>query len=67
MKNKLLHAFCIWLCVYPVVTFLLWGLDRLNLSLASGLKSLLMTVILVPLIYFFIVPFVGYWLTRYRS
>jgi len=58
MKNRLLHAFCIWLFVYPIVTLLLYGIQALNVSLALEQKSLLMSVILVPLMYFGIVPFV---------
>ncbi len=57
MKKSFMHAFMIWMLVYPIVTLLLCVMQTLDLSLATGLKSLVMTLILVPLMYFYIVPF----------
>lgn len=66
MKKSLLHAFCIWLFVYPIVTALMFGIQQMNLPIPLGVKSMMMSLILVPLMYFFIVPLVHRLLTNIR-
>ncbi|GAA5443590.1 hypothetical protein Misp06_01767 [Microbulbifer sp. NBRC 101763] len=56
MNKSILHALCIWALVYPIVTLLLLAIKALDLQIATGLKSLIMTGILVPLMYFYLVP-----------
>ncbi|WP_444938175.1 hypothetical protein [Microbulbifer sp. JMSA002] len=56
MKGPIVHALCIWALVYPIVTLLLLGMQALELQIAIGLKALIMTAILVPLMYFYLVP-----------
>jgi len=65
MKNSLLHALCIWALVYPIVTLLLLALQALELQISVGLKALIMTAILVPLMYFYLVPKVHQFLARH--
>lgn len=64
MKKSLLNAFVIWALVYPIVTILLLGMRELNLSLPLGLESFFMTLILVPLMFFYIVPLVDRWFSN---
>ncbi|WP_444906660.1 hypothetical protein ACJJIR_20715 [Microbulbifer sp. SSSA008] len=65
MKKPILHALCIWALVYPIVTLLLLGMRALELQIAISLKALIMTVILVPLMYFYLVPKVHQFLARH--
>ncbi|WHI44633.1 hypothetical protein ACJJIW_05265 [Microbulbifer sp. JMSA004] len=65
MKKPILHALCIWALVYPIVTLLLLGMQALELQIAIGLKALIMTAILVPLMYFYLVPKVHQFLARH--
>ncbi|WP_444915005.1 hypothetical protein [Microbulbifer sp. TRSA007] len=65
MKKAILHALCIWALVYPIVTLLLLGMQALELQIAIGLKALIMTAILVPLMYFYLVPKVHQFLARH--
>ncbi len=65
MNKQLLHVFCIWAFVYPIVTTFLFVIQRLDLSFSLGLKSLIMTLILVPLMFFYIVPLVNRLLSNY--
>ncbi|WP_445355264.1 hypothetical protein ACJJI5_00580 [Microbulbifer sp. EKSA008] len=65
MKKSILHALCIWALVYPIVTLLLLGMQALEFQIAIGLKALIMTAILVPLMYFYLVPKVHQFLARH--
>ncbi|MCO1334544.1 hypothetical protein MO867_09355 [Microbulbifer sp. OS29] len=65
MKKPLLHALCIWALIYPIVTLLLLGMQALELKIAISLKALIMTAILVPLMYFYLVPKVHQFLARH--
>lgn len=67
MNKPLRHVICIWVFVYPIVTTLLFGLQKLDVSLSIQLKSLIMTLILVPLMYFCIVPSVNRLLSIYSD
>ncbi len=64
MRKSLIQAFIIWMLVYPIATGLLLVMEGLDLSLVVAWKSLIMTLILVPLMFFFIVPFVNRLLSR---
>ena len=64
MKKSLLKVFVIWALTYPLATMLLLGIQELNLSLSLGLKTFIMTLILVPLMFFYIVPLVNSWFSN---
>lgn len=56
--RKLLFMFGVWLFVYPLVTSILYLIRALDLSLAVAEQTLITTLILVPLMVNWIVPFV---------
>lgn len=62
MNSKKLRLISgVWLCVYPLVTGILYLIGTLGLSLPLAVKTLIATVILVPLMVNWIVPFVKRW------
>ncbi|MFC7291542.1 hypothetical protein [Hirschia litorea] len=63
MSYKYKRLGLIWMCVYPLITFLLMGFRWLNIGLPLPLMTLILTAIMVPTIYFIIVP----WAIRHSS
>ncbi len=57
-SRKFLFIFGVWLCVYPLVTIILFCYGQLGLNLPLPVKTLILTLILVPLMVLWIVPFV---------
>jgi hypothetical protein len=63
-KMKLIAALKIWVVIYPSITIFLYVLSKSSLELPLYLKTLFLTLILVPWIVFVGVPFVDYILRR---
>jgi antibiotic biosynthesis monooxygenase (ABM) superfamily enzyme len=63
-KMKLIAALKIWVVIYPSITIFLYVLSKSSLELPLYLKTLFLTLILVPWIIFVGVPFVDYILRR---
>ncbi|KQX13539.1 hypothetical protein [Flavobacterium sp. Root420] len=59
-KIKLIAALKIWVVIYPSITLLLYLLGKSSLILPLYLKTLLLTLTLVPWIIFVGVPFVDF-------
>lgn len=57
-KMKLIAALKIWVVIYPSITIFLYLLSKSSMELPLYLKTLFLTVILVPWIVFVGVPFV---------
>jgi antibiotic biosynthesis monooxygenase (ABM) superfamily enzyme len=57
-KMKLIAALKIWVVIYPSITLFLYLLSQSSLELPLFLKTLFLTLILVPWIVFIGVPFV---------
>lgn len=57
-KMKLIAALKIWVVIYPSITIFLYILSKSSLELPLYLKTLFLTLILVPWIVFIGVPFV---------
>ncbi len=66
--NKLKMAFLVWCAIYPTVTFIFFILGDLLKDLHPFLKTLVVTLILVPLMVYVFLPFImkrfGKWLTK---
>lgn len=60
IKMKLMMAIKIWLAIYPSITIFLYLLSKASLELPLYLKTLFLTVILVPWVVFIGVPFVDF-------
>ena len=63
-KMKLIAALKIWVVIYPSITIFLYLLSKSSLDLPLYIKTLFLTIILVPWIVFVGVPFVDYILRR---
>jgi antibiotic biosynthesis monooxygenase (ABM) superfamily enzyme len=63
-KMKLIAALKIWVVIYPSITIFLYLLSKSSLDLPLYIKTLFLTIILVPWIVFVGVPFVDYMLRR---
>lgn len=59
-KMKLMAAFKIWVAIYPSITLFLYLLSKSSLELPLYLKTLMLTLILVPWVVFVGVPFVDF-------
>lgn len=57
-KMKLMAALKIWVVIYPSITLFLYLLGNSSLVLPLYLKTLFLTLILVPWVVFIGVPFV---------
>ena len=57
-KMKLIAALKIWVVIYPSITLFLYLLSKSSLELPLYLKTLFLTLILVPWVVFVGVPFV---------
>lgn len=63
-KMKLIAALKIWVVIYPSITIFLYLLSKSSLELPLYIKTLFLTLILVPWIVFIGVPLVDYILRR---
>lgn len=59
-KMKLIAAIKIWLAIYPSITLFLYLLSKSSLDLPLYLRTLFLTVILVPWVVFICVPFIDF-------
>jgi hypothetical protein len=59
-KMKLIAALKIWVVIYPSITLFLYLLSKSSLELPLYLKTLFLTLILVPWVVFIGVPFVDF-------
>ncbi len=59
-KMKLMAALKIWIVIYPSITLFLYLLSKSSLELPLYLKTLFLTIILVPWVVFIGVPFVDF-------
>lgn len=59
MDNKLRHkrAFLIWLAIYPLITLLFFLFGDWLLLLPLPLRTLALTGVAVPIVFYVIVPF----------
>ncbi|SHN16050.1 hypothetical protein [Flavobacterium xinjiangense] len=57
-KMKLIAALKIWVVIYPSITIFLYILSKSSMELPLYLKTLFLTLILVPWVVFIGVPFV---------
>jgi antibiotic biosynthesis monooxygenase (ABM) superfamily enzyme len=66
--NKFKMALLVWCTIYPTVTFIFFILSDILAQLHPLLKTLVVTVILVPLMVFVFLPFImkkfGKWLRK---
>ncbi len=53
-KHK--RAFIIWLAIYPLITLLSFLLGNYLLPLPVALRTLILTAIAVPVMFYFLVP-----------
>lgn len=60
-RKQLAFIFGVWLCVYPLVTGFLYILRSLDLTLPIAVQTLILTLIIVPIMVQWIVPFVKRW------
>jgi antibiotic biosynthesis monooxygenase (ABM) superfamily enzyme len=59
-KMKLIAALKIWVVIYPSITLCLYLLSKSSLVLPLYIKTLFLTLILVPWVVFIGVPFVDF-------
>lgn len=59
-KMKLITSLKIWVIIYPSITAALYLLSRSTIELPLYLKTLVLTLLLVPWIIFAGLPFVNY-------
>jgi antibiotic biosynthesis monooxygenase (ABM) superfamily enzyme len=53
---KLLRTLVTWGCVYPVITFLVYAINMLDLYLPVWQQTLVLTGVFVPMMVLFIAP-----------
>ena len=58
VKTKIIASLKIWIVIYPALTMVLYLFNEPLSSIPVYLRTLLMTIILVPLVVFLGVPFV---------
>lgn len=56
MKKKIIRITLTWLCVYPVVTLLIFTLTSLKFQLPLWQQTFAITMILVPMMVLIIAP-----------
>ncbi|MER2496605.1 hypothetical protein ABS858_10925 [Vibrio neptunius] len=56
MKKKLLRILLTWVCIYPIVTLVIFTLTTLDIQLPLWLQTLAITMILVPTMVLIIAP-----------
>lgn len=59
-RMKLIASLKIWVVIYPSITLALYLLGRTDMNFPLPLKTLILTLVLVPWIMFAGIPFVDY-------
>lgn len=59
-KMKLMATLKIWVVIYPSITLFLYLISQSSLELPLHLKTLFLTLVLVPWVVFIGVPFVDF-------
>ncbi len=66
--NKFKMALLVWCAIYPTVTLIFFALGSFLITLHPFARTLVVTLILVPLMVFVFMPFImkrfGKWLTK---
>ncbi len=62
MQLKFKQALITWIAIYPLITIILWLFGDQLAQLPVPLRTLILTVILVPLMVFWAVPRLRQWL-----
>jgi hypothetical protein len=58
-RHRLVQMLAMWLSIYPALTLALWLFERVGfLQLALPLRTLILTVVLVPAMVFVLMPVV---------
>lgn len=61
MKTEKRHmhkrAFLVWLAIYPLITLLIWIMGEYIGLLPLVIRTLVLTIIAVPIVYYWILPF----------
>jgi antibiotic biosynthesis monooxygenase (ABM) superfamily enzyme len=59
MRNIIQHkrTFLTWLAIYPVITILFWLFGNLLMKIPLAIRTLILTLVLVPLLSYIILPF----------
>lgn len=55
--KKLKNAFVVWISIYPAITFITFVFGNPLSRLPLSLRTLVLTVVLVPLMVYVLVPF----------
>lgn len=55
-RRKLKNVFIIWLAIYPLITFILFISEPYLKNMVLPLKTLVLTIIVVPIMVFFAIP-----------
>lgn len=55
-RNMHKRAFLVWLAIYPLITILLWLIGGYIQFLPLVIRTLLLTIIAVPIVYYCILP-----------
>lgn len=66
-RMKLIASLKIWVVIYPSITLFLFVLSKSSLDLPLYLKTLFLTLILVPWIVFIGVPFVDFVMRQFNA
>lgn len=64
MKQKIFRIILTWMCVYPIVTLLIFTLTILDFQLSLWQQTLAITMILVPIMVLIIAPKVSVTIER---
>ncbi len=67
MKNIVLSTVSIWLGVYPLLTVLAFALDPLLSGQEVYIRTLIMSLLMVPLMVLFIMPFINYLTSQFSK
>ncbi|MBF2708075.1 hypothetical protein [Flavobacterium soyangense] len=66
-KMKLMTALKIWVAIYPSITLCLYLLSKSTLVLPLYIKTLFLTLILVPWVVFVGVPFIDFIMRQFST
>lgn len=66
-RAKLLASFKIWVVIYPALTFFLYAFKEPLAPMPIYIRTLLMTLSLVPMIVFLGVPFVDFVIRQFSA
>ncbi len=56
-KLELKRLLVVWLSIYPAITFIQWYFSEHLLRLPLVLRTLILTLVLVPLMLYILIPF----------